>query len=115
MDQARELARVWIETWDRGDPDSLPLADGFVHISPFGRMEGKKSYLDTVRPMATENVASLQIEQVIAEGNRACIAFSMETPNGPVACCDWVTVTGGEITSVHSYYDSRSLPHFEKY
>ena len=39
----------------------------------------------------------------------------METPNGPVACCDWVTVTGGEITSVHSYYDSRSLPHFEKY
>ena len=26
-----------------------------------------------------------------------------------------VTVADGRITSVHSYYDSRDLPHFEKY
>lgn len=115
MDQARRLAREWIEIWGRGDPSTLPLAADFVHVSPFGRIEGREEYLETVRPMAAANVASLHIREVIAEGNRACIRFSMDTPNGTVACCDWVAVAAGQITSVHSYYDSRNLPYFEKY
>lgn len=115
MEQAERLARVWIETWDRGDPMKLPLADDFVHTSPFGRIEGRENYLDVVRPMAEANVASLDIQDVIAAGDRACIAFTMTTPNGPVACCDWVTVADGKIASVTSYYDSRNLPEFEEY
>ncbi|MFQ5527918.1 MAG: nuclear transport factor 2 family protein [Thermoanaerobaculia bacterium] len=115
MDQAKKLAREWIEVWDRGDPSTLPLADGFVHVSPFGRIEGREKYLEVVRPMAEANVASLHIQDVIGEGDRACITFSMDTPNGPVACCDWVVVADGEIASVDSYYDSRNLSHFEKY
>ena len=115
MRDARELARDWIEIWDRGDPSALPLADDFVHVSPFGRLEGRARYLAVVEPMAKENVAALEIDDVFAEGDRACITFSMETANGPVACCDVVRVADGRIRSVHSYYDSRRLPHFEEY
>ena len=115
MEQARTLARLWIEVWDGGDPMTLPLARDFVHVSPFGRIEGRENYLDVVRPMAEANVAALRVEDVLAAGDQACVRFSMETPNGPVPCCDWVTVRDGEIASVRSYYDSRELPRFEKY
>lgn len=115
MKQARTLARAWIEVWGRGEPSTLPLADDFVHESPFGRLEGREKYLEVVEPLAKKNVASLRVRDVIAEGDRACIAYTMDTPNGPVACCDWVTVADGEITSVHGYYDPRKLPAFEEY
>ncbi|MCB9845200.1 MAG: nuclear transport factor 2 family protein [Phycisphaeraceae bacterium] len=112
---AASLAREWIEVWNSGDPTTLPLADDFVHSSPFGRLEGRNHYLDVVRPMAASNVVSLHIQDVVAQGDRACIAFTMDTPNGPVPCCDWIRVAGGRIHSVTSYYDSRSIPNFEKY
>lgn len=115
MKQARTLARDWIEAWDRGNPSALPLADDFVHVSPFGRLEGRQTYLGIVEPMAAENVAALQIQDVVAEDDQACVRFTMETPNGPIECCDWVAVSEGKIVSVHSYYDSRNLPHFETY
>jgi len=115
MSEAGRLARAWIEIWDRGDPATLPLADDFVHVSPFGKIEGRGKYLQIVQPMARDNVVSLDIRDVIEEGNRACVAFLMKTPSGPVDCCDWVTVADGRIKSVHSYYDSRNLPRFEKY
>lgn len=112
---AGELARQWIEVWDGGDPTTLPLADDFVHESPFGRLEGREPYLDVVRPLAEQNVVSLHVRDVLSEGDRACVAFDMDTPTGPVACCDWVRVSGGRILSVHSYYDPRKLPGFEEY
>ena len=112
---AKRLARDWIEIWGRGDPRTLPLAGDFTHESPFGRIEGRERYLKIVEPMAQENVASLHVLEVIAEGDRACVRFTMETPNGVVDCCDWVTVAEDRIAAVHSYYDSRNLPHFEEY
>jgi len=115
MNEAARLAREWIEVWGRDDPATLPLADDFVHTSPFGRIEGREKYLEVVRPMAATNVAALVVEDVIAEGDRAAITFSMDTPNGPIACCDWLVVADGRIVSVHSYYDPRKLPHLQTY
>jgi len=115
MSQAKDLAREWIEVWGRDDPATLPLADGFVHVSPFGTIEGREKYLEVIRPLASDNVSSLRIRDILGEGDRACITFEMDTPNGPVDCCDWVTVAGGQITSVHAYYDPRKLPSFEEY
>jgi ketosteroid isomerase-like protein len=115
MENAKSLARQWIEVWDDGDPTTLPLADDFVHVSPLGTIEGRARYLEIVRPLAEENVASLHVHDVIAEGDRACVSFTMDTPNGPVECCDWVTVADGRIVSVRSYYDPRELPHVEDY
>lgn len=86
-----------------------------MHVSPFGRLEGREEYLEVVMPLAEANVASLHIQEVIADESRACIAFSMDTPNGPVACCDWLVVADGRIMSVTSYYDTRNIPNFEQY
>lgn len=44
MHDAKRLAREWIEVWRRGDPESLPLAEAFMHESPFGRSEGRAKF-----------------------------------------------------------------------
>jgi len=67
--RSAELARLWIESWAKMDMDWLRqhLATGFVHTSPFGRLEGRDHYLATVEPLAR----SLLIPEVSKEGGGA--------------------------------------------
>ncbi len=109
MNEPQRLARVWIETWQTGDPLTLPLTEDFTHESPFGVITRREKYLETVIPMAKKNVARLRVEDAIGEGDRACVLFTMETPSGPVACCDWLTLRDGKIAAVRSHYDPRGL------
>ncbi len=106
---AERLAREWIEGWIRGTPDEIPLATGFTHSSPFGRVSGRKEYLEWVKPLAAKNVASLKILKAVGSEAEAAIWFEMTTPNGTVPCCDWVEVKNGEILAVTSFYDATDL------
>lgn len=112
MDDAQSalnLATIWIERWNEGAPDSIPLAEDFAHTSPFGRVEGREKYLEWVKPLAAKNVTELRILRTLSSGNEAVIHFEMETPNGPVQVCDWVVVADGEIKEIHSFYDATEL------
>ena len=103
------LARRWIECWNEGDPDRIPLAENFAHSSPFGRVEGRQKYLDWVKPLAAQNVAELTILRILEGPHQACVHFEMKTPKGRIPVCDWVVVDGGEITEIHSFYDATLL------
>ncbi len=108
---ARELAAGWIEAWIRMDLDWLRrhLADGFVHTSPFGRLEGREPYLEAVVPAARASVSELVIQEVLGEDDRAAIWFENRTKNGVVDSCDWVTTQGDTILEIRSFYDSVKL------
>lgn len=106
---AEALARAWIERWNEGEPDLIPLAEDFKHTSPFGCVEGRRKYLDWVKPLAAENVSELRILRTLADGNEATIHFEMQTAKGPVQVCDWVVVDDGRITEIHSFYDASDL------
>lgn len=106
---AEELARLWIERWNAGDPDSIPLAEEFKHTSPFGCVEGREEYLEWVKPLAARNVAGLRIVRTLGSADEAVIHFEMETPQGPVQVCDWVVARDGEIKEIHSFYDATDL------
>ena len=106
---AEDLARVWIERWNEGAPDLIPLAEDFTHTSPFGRVQGRQTYLDWVKPLAAQNVTELRIVRTLAHGNAAAIHFEMQTPKGLVQVCDWVVVEDGRIKEIHSFYDATDL------
>lgn len=103
-----ELARGWIEAWARMDMDWLRqrLAPDFVHTSPFGKLEGRESYLEVVEPMARKSVMELAVREVIATGDQAAVWFQNRTPGGVVETCDWVRVEAGRIKDIRSFYDS---------
>lgn len=106
-ERTAELARGWIEAWIRMDLDWLRerLATDFVHTSPFGRLEGRDAYLETVEPMARASVMSLVILDVIADGDRAVVRFENRTPHGVVETCDWVRVEDDRLQEIRSFYD----------
>jgi len=106
--RSAELARLWIESWAKMDMDWLRqhLAIGFVHTSPFGRLEGRDHYLDTVEPLARKSVQELVVRDVIADGDQAAIRFENRTPNGVVDSCDWLRVDGDSILEIRSFYDT---------
>ena len=109
---AGELAVGWIEAWIRMDMDWLRqrLAPGFVHTSPFGRLEGRDFYLETVEPMARKSVQKLTIREVIAgTGDVAAIWFENHTPEGAIPSCDWVWVEDGQIREIRSFYDASKV------
>lgn len=103
-----ELAAGWIEAWIRMDMKWLRerLAPDFVHTSPFGRLEGRDHYLETVEPMARKSVQELRIKHVIANGNQAAVWFENHTPRGVIPSCDWIRAENGMINEIQSFYDS---------
>jgi ketosteroid isomerase-like protein len=112
MDESSaELARGWMEAWTRMDIEWLRerLAPGFVHTSPFGRLEGRESYLETVEPMARKSVQELVIKQIIATGDQAAVWFENRTPRGIIPSCDWIRTEDGLITEIQSFYDSATV------
>jgi len=110
-DRSAELAVLWIEAWIKMDMDWLRqwLAPDFVHVSPFGRFEGRESYLAAVAPMARKSVLELTIKEVIASGNQAAIRFENRTPGGVVESCDWVRVENDRIKEIRSFFDSAMI------
>ena len=82
-----ELATLWLDAWNRGEPDRLPLADDFVHTRPFGRFEGAAEYLRVVEPMSRRSVESITILDVVEGPGRAAIRYEVATPAGPGDCC----------------------------
>lgn len=108
-DSAVALARTWIECWNEGTPDLIPLAESFTHTSPYGRVEGRETYLDWVKPLAGQNVTRLKILRTLSSSNEAVVHFEMHTPKGLIQVCDWVVVEDGQITEIHSFYDATEL------
>lgn len=85
------------------------LAPDFVHVSPFGRFDGRDTYLAAIEPMARKSVMELEILDVVADDDRAVIRFNNKTPRGVVETCDWVRVEGGRIREVRSFYDTKRV------
>ena len=110
-ERSAELATGWIEAWAERNMDWLrqKLAPGFVHVSPFGRFEGRESYLAAVEPLARKSVVELTILDVIASGNQAAIRFENATPKGVVESCDWLRIEHGRILEIRSFYDSARI------
>ncbi|TQV85977.1 nuclear transport factor 2 family protein [Aliikangiella coralliicola] len=109
MQESEKLARAWIDGWNAGKPDDIPLATDFVHSSPFGTVSGREKYLDWVRPLAEKNVTSLKIIRTVSSDSESAIWFEMGTPNGVVQCCDWVKIERGKIIAINSFYDATNL------
>lgn len=106
---AEQLARLWIDCWNEGRPDDIPLAEDFTHSSPYGTVSGREAYLEWVKPLAAANVADLRVIRVLGGKEEAAIWFEMDSGERVVKTVDWVQVRGSEIASIQSFYDPTGL------
>jgi hypothetical protein len=110
INNAEQLARIWIEAWNEGRPDDIPLAENFTHSSPFGTVTGREKYLGWVKPLSAKNVASLKIIRILGGDGEAAVWFEMKTKDSMVRVVDWLQTEGGEISSITSFYDPATIP-----
>ena len=113
--ESERLARAWIDGWNAGKPEGIPLATDFTHTSPLGVIKGRDDYLAQVKPMAAKNVLSLRIIKILSGADEAAVWYEVTTPNGILQACDWVQAEDGMIVAVTSFYDATDLPHREPY
>ncbi len=109
QNEAERLAHAWIDGWNAGNPDEIPLAPDFMHSSPFGVVKGREKYLAWVKPLADKNVTTLTILKTLGGDGESAIWFEMGIPNGLVQCCDWVQTDNSEIVAITSFYDAAGL------
>jgi hypothetical protein len=115
QNESERLARAWIDGWNAGKPEDIPLASDFVHASPFGVIKGRDKYLAQVKPMAAKNVTSLEIVSVLSGDDESAIWYEVTTPNGLLQACDWVQTKNEVIVAITSFYDATDLPYRERY
>ena len=58
QNESERLARAWIDGWNAGKPEDIPLAGDFTHASPFGVIRGRDEYLAKVKPMTAKKSLS---------------------------------------------------------
>ena len=95
------IAESWLEAFRAKDLSRLNLADGFVHSSPFGLIEGKAAYLEMVNsnPEAFfEN--TIEVVDLIGEGKQFAIRYLV---NGTPAC-DCIYIENGQIAKIIAYF-----------
>ena len=113
--ESERLARAWIDGWNAGKPEAIPLATDFSHTSPLGVIKGREKYLAQVKPMAAKNVISLRIVNIVSGDDEAAVWYEVTTPNGLLQACDWVRTENEVIVAITSFYDATHLPHREPY
>ncbi len=84
----------------------MPLAEDFVHQSPYGTISGKEAYLDLVREHREAFLGyTFQIHDLLTEKNTGCCRYSAIKAEKTMEVSEWHYMAGGKISKVVAYYD----------
>ena len=101
-----ELVHTWFELWKGGDFESLPLAEKFMHTSPYGRVEGKETYLDLARANKDAFTGNtFEIHDTLFGHHHACVRYTMVSSTGTLEVSEWIYEEDGLIIEIIAYYN----------
>lgn len=102
------VVQKWLQCWEQGDIDNLPITDDFSHSSPFGLIKPKSRYLEIVNKNKADFLGnSLKVIDHIEEGDKACIQFEQKNKNTglEMTVCEWYELEGDKIKAIQSFYN----------
>ena len=102
----RQLVTSWYARWDEGDYKALPLSDDFQHTSPYGTIEGRKTYLDLVRANKDKFLGNeITILDELYESDRGCTRYSLVNPAFSMDVTEWFYIEDDRIRAILAYYN----------
>ena len=108
MQQINLVVQKWIDCWNSGNIEELPITGDFVHTSPFGVIESRQRYLEIVNRNKSDFLGNeLIVTHQIEEENRVCIQFSQKNHNTGLEMdvCEWYELEGNLIKAIRSFYN----------
>ena len=108
MENLHPVLEKWFSCWRNGNVEDLPIADDFIHTSPFGTIESKSRYMEIVLKNKKDFLGnSLNVTRQIREGNQVCVQFEQKNENTglEMVVCEWYHIEGSQIKEIRSFYN----------
>ncbi len=103
---AELLVRKWFEYWDKGDFGQLPIADDFIHTSPYGTIEGKSTYLEIVKVNLDKFLGHrFTLHDAFYDADKACVRYSAIKEDFRLFVSEWHYIQNGMIHKIIAYYN----------
>lgn len=101
-----EQVTEWFEKWENGDFFNLPISENFCHTSPFGTIQGKKSYLDLVSQNKDKFLGyKFEILDKIFNKESASVRYIAKQGNDfTLNVSEWYYFNNGLIEKIIAYY-----------
>ena len=102
----RELVRTWFELWNSGDFSDLPLAENFVHESPYGVIKSKEAYMNLVSSNKDKFLGHrFEIHDEMYGQGQACIRYTAIQGDFNMEVSEWHYTRDGVIERIVAYYN----------
>ncbi len=109
----KELVRTWFEKWEKGDYQNIPITENFKHSSPFGTIEGKKTYLDLVAANKDKFLNHrFEIRDEIYHENKACVRYLAIHGEDSYEVSEWYYPKDGLIEKIIANFHAGPKPGF---
>lgn len=100
-----QLVNKWFDCWEHGDFENIPVSDNFSHISPYGIIKTKKSYLALVRLNKDQFLGhDFIIHDILADGDKACVRYTAVKGNFKLDVSEWHYCNENLIEKIVAYY-----------
>lgn len=97
---------MWFAKWENGDVHNLPISENFRHTSPYGRIKGKKEYLDLVEANKDKFLGHrFKIRETISDKGKACIRYTAIQGDFRLEVSEWHYFKDGLIEEIVAYYN----------
>lgn len=113
-----EIVTQWFRCWEAGEIDRLPIANDFIHTSPFGTIRGKETYLNLVRANKDKFLGyEFRVMDALYDPGKACIRYQAVQGDFQLEVSEWHYVEEEKISRVIAYYhigeirEDRQLSH----
>ena len=74
---AKNIVRLWFEKWEQADIQHLPIAEDFIHTSPYGTITGKAQYLELVEANLDKFLGHrFEIHDEIYQADKGCVRYT---------------------------------------
>ena len=102
----KALSDAWFDAWNSGNYKAIPVSDDFRHTSPYGTIEGRRTYLEIVESNKDKFLGNeIQIHDQVVEGNRCVVRYTIKNPAYEMEVTEWMYCRGNQIREIISYYN----------
>ena len=101
----KKIIALWFSCWEEGLIHQLPIADNFIHQSPFGEVEGKEKYIDWVNANKDKFLGyRFEIHDEIYAHQKACIHYTARQGSFQLEVSEWHYMANNKISKIIAHY-----------
>ena len=102
----KQLIHSWFTIWENGNFEDLPIAEHFMHVSPYGVVESKQAYMALVHANKEKFLGhKFEIHDIITTEDKACIRYTAVQDEFSLEVTEWHYMSQGLIEQIVAYYN----------